>query len=312
MCGRLEFYTLVNFCSLVLGMTLLLTQSGCGRIDENPGLVPGAMIYSAPLGLKRYDLETGEERFVLQLVDEGYAYADSLVKVDNRYLIAAIPRPESSTDTDFHLYLVNIDKGTRTYLAPGYKPVYFPEGPKQGKLVYYSRDRDNPGIMLRPLKNGKLGKTAWVFDEETNPIRGSKALWKIDATTLAVLDQDRDYAYLIDIRNGEYRTIKPDGCRPYLWLPNRKQFVCRLPNADNWLLTQYNGQAPEELAGMDFFTKPVLYEPEIDALFVRVSSFHVKHGEIRGLGIYNFESKKVIELSEKVFAIVDRMVWVAH
>ncbi len=302
-------YTPVNLCGLVLSMALLLTQSGCGRIDENPGLVPGAMIYSAPLGLKRYDLETGEDRFILQLVDEGYAYTDGMAKVDNRHIIAAIPNPESSTD--FHLYLVDIDKGTRKYLAPGYKPVFYSGGPQQGKLVYYSNDRDNPGIMLRPLKNGKLGKTAWVFDGEAKLIRGSKALWKIDATTLAVLGQDRDYAYLIDIRNGEHRTIRLDGCFPFLWLPNRKKFICLSPEAKNRLLTRYNGQASEELVGMDRYTTPALYEPEIDTLFVTVASFHIKHGEIYGLGIYDFKSKKVIELSEKVSAFAHRMVWVA-
>ncbi len=62
---------------------------------------------------------------------------------------------------------------------------------------------------------------------------------------------------------------------------------------------------------MDRFTTPVLYEPEINTLFVRVSSFHIKHGEISGLGIYDFKSNKVIELSEKVFAIADHMVWVS-
>ena len=310
MLWRLKFYVFLKLYCLVLGMTLLLTQSGCGRIDENTGLVPGAMIYSAPLGLKRYDLETGEDRFILQLVDDGYAYTDGMAKVDNRHIIAAIPSPESSTD--FHLYLVDIDKGTRKYLAPGNKPVYYPGGPRQGQLAYYSRDRDNSGIMLRSFKNGKLGKTAWVFDKEAKLIRGSKTLWKIDATTLAVLGQDRDYAYLIDIRNGEHRTKRLDGCFPFLWLPNRKKFICLSPEVKNRLLTRYNGQAPEEIVGMDRFSKPALYEPEIDTLFVTVASFHIKHGEIYGLGIYDFKSKKVIELSEKVSAFAHRMVWVAQ
>ncbi len=142
--GRQESHTLEKFYGLVLGIALLFIQTGCGRIDENPGLVPGAIIYSAPLGLKSYELETGEERFVLQLVDEGYAYANSLAKVDNRHIIAAIPSPESSTA--FHL--VDINKGTRTYLAPGYKPVYYPEGPQQGKLAYYSNERSIFSVAL--------------------------------------------------------------------------------------------------------------------------------------------------------------------
>lgn len=255
----------------------------------------GKLIYTPASGIHEIDLETREERFLVQI----HGRHEALTNLNGEHFFI-------DTHREWPSKIQLLDRSTLRFsdLRSGYRPTYMQAHRKF--FFFQSSKETGPRLYLADLDDPVSGVKQIAENEEQFssythiiPVSDDEVVFRIQG------DAGKTPPYRYNLVTDKLKQLSfTRQCTPYVWRSVSKQLLCGIDGSSEYYLISLDGQrsVPLDLSGLPSKSPlPLLYIPKYDVLILGVArtEWIGSHaGEHWDLWAYSFKdghSEKLLE-----------------